>query len=346
MRISRSAITILLTLLFTTALHAKTRAVAPPTADVLGIGPISGSALSGTVASVSGTLITLNTGTAAAIRIDAANAKFSGRDGASSIADVTPGSRITAFLGTPPAGAPGSPLKAQLINIEPPPPDLAISGPIDSIDVAGSKFVVLGITITVDSSTRFTSAFPTFAPIRGLGDLLAGQTVVVDATAGSAILARHVLVVSPTREEIVTLRGRVKSISDKSWVITETGGQDRTIVIDERTKISGDPKVGDEVQVLARVDSASNTIALAILELGPPMDSKQFEFHGYVVSIHSDHWSIGGPPGSLAPEMLVKITPVTSIYPNPAVGDRVVVVGIREPMEMGAIVALKISKEN
>lgn len=343
MRTSRPIIPLVLTLLLTVTLQAKTRAVVPPTADVLGIGPISGSALSGTVASVSGTLITLNTGAAPAIRIDAANAKFSGREGARSIADVKPGVRITAFLGAPPAGAPGAPLPAQLINIEPPPPDLSIAGPIESIDVAGSKFVVLGITISVDSTTRYASTFPTFAPIRGLVDLTVGQTVVVDATTGAAILARQVLVVSPTRDEIVTLRGKVKSISDKSWVITETNGHDRTLVIDERTKISGDPRVGDDVQVLARVDSASTTIALAILKLGPPVDPKQIELRGSVVSIHPDHWTIGGPPGSRAPETLVRITPMTAIYPNPAVGDRVVVIGFRDPM--GAMVALKISKD-
>jgi len=336
----RTSLTIVLALAFATTLHAKTRSVAPPTADVLGIGRISGAALSGTVASVSGTVITLNTGAAPAIRIDAATAKFAGRDGASSIADIKPGTRITAFLGTPAAGAPGT-LTAQLINIEPPPPDLTITGPIDSIDVVGSKFVVLGITISVDSSTRFASAFPTFAPILGLKDLTVGQTVAVDATADATILARHVLVVSPMRDEIVTLHGKVKSISDRSWVLTEMNGQDRTLIIDERTKISGDPRVGDEVQVLARIDSSSNTIALAILKLVTP---PELEFRGYVVSIQPDHWTIGGPPGSRAPEMLVKISRTTLIYPNPAVGDRVVVIGFRD--STGTIVALKISRDN
>ena len=307
-------------------------------ADLLKIGPMSGSAISGSVAAVQGSVITLHSGGAAAIRIDASTAKFlANRDGAASIADVKAGVRITAFIDTSTAIVAGAALPAQLITIESP-PDLTLTGAVQSIDVANSRFTILGITIAVDAKTSYGSAFPTFAPITGLSGLAAGQVASVTAAfVNGAILARRVQVISPTIPPSLVLGGTVKSISSLSWVITGKDGKDTTIVIDAQTKVVGDPKVGDWVQVMATIDSAHNYVAILIAKVEQRADS---ELHGWVVSIAPSEWTIGGPPGSMAPVFPVKITTTTVIYPNPQVGDRVMVLGKRDAA--GVVTATKI----
>jgi hypothetical protein len=323
------------------------RAVTPPmnpTDDALGIGPMSGASIRGAVAAVQGTLITLNTGGAPAITIETAAAKFmSDHDGTASLADIKPGTRITAFLNTAPTTQPSSALRAQLVTIESQ-PDLQLTGTIDSIDVPHSRFVVLGITITADANTSFGSTFPTFVAIKDVSGLAVGQVVNVTARfASGAIIATSVQVTSPTIQATTILSGTVKSIGTASWVITGRDGKDTTITIDAQTKIIGDPKVGDSVQVMATIDAAHNYNAIAIVKLDLH-DINTTEIHGFVKSIAATQWVIGGPPGSLAPDFMIKIASTTVIYPDPKVGDRVVATGTRDAT--GSFTATKISKEN
>ncbi len=352
----RNPSAVLLSILFlflTFALGAAThRAVMPPgqgggSTDVLGIGPMSGAAVSGSVASVQGTTITLNSGAAPAIQIDASAAKFMGQTGgAGSISDVKPGMRVTAFIAnTTIVPLTPLPLHAQLITIESF-PDLAVTGSLQAIDLPTSSFTVLGISIAVDSNTSFSSAFPTFAPIKGLSDLALGQVVNVTAAfAGTSILAKRVQILAPAVTSPVIISGTVKAISASAWVITGKDGKDITVIVDAQTKIIGDPKAGDSVQVMANLDASHAYVAIAIVKLGMtvPPAGDIVEMHGFVKSISETQWTIGGPPGSMAPDFLVKITSTTVIYANPAVGDRVIVVGTRD--SSGALVALKIGKE-
>ena len=345
----RTAFTLVLLILCVSLIASAHRAVTPPrspaeeAADVLGIGPMSGASVRGVVASVQGTLITLNTGGAPAIVIDASAAKFmNDHSGSGSIADVKPGARITAFINTAPTLQPSSFLRAQLITIESQ-PDLEVTGTVDSVDQAHSRFVVLGITISVDSNTGFGSNFPTFAAIK-FSDIVAGKVVTVTARfSGGAIVATQVQIIFPTIQPLTILLGTVKSIGPTEWVITSHDGKDTTVSVDAQTKIVGDPKVGDSVQVMANIDSAHNYLAIAIVKVGLS-DKTPVELHGTVKSISAAQWIVGGPLGTLAPDFLVKIASTTVIYPDPKVGDRVVVVGTRD--SSGTLTATKISKDS
>jgi hypothetical protein len=324
------------------------RAVTPPAnattevADALGIGSISGASVRGVVASVQGALITLNSGGAPAIVIDSSAAKFvTAKDGPGSIGDVRPGIRITAFINTAPTLQPSSFLRAQLITIESQ-PDLEVTGTIDSIDLPHSRFNVLGISVGVDANTGFGSIFPTFAPIRGLGDLAAGEVVYVTARlTGGAIVATRVQVMSFTIQPATILVGTVKSIAPTAWVIASREGKETTVSVNAQTSIVGDPKVGDSVQVMANIDSAHNYVATAIVKLD--FQPTTTELHGIVKSISSSEWIIGGPPGTLTPDFMVMISRTTVIYPNPKIGDHVVAVGTRD--SKGTFTATKIGKD-
>lgn len=346
MKPSRIAAAVLLVVLSAyPALAGKRRAAAPAmpgTADALGLGEMSGAMIAGTVYSLAGTVVTLDTGGAAPIRIEAKDARIVAHDRMPrTVAEIVEGTRITAWVGSAPS--PGAPLPAKVIAVESR-PDLLIAGVVESVDLQLSTFAVLGITIAVDDSTQFETAFPTFAPMRGLEDLQAGNAVRVDVElTGSKLLAERVLVVNPTAHAPTTFRGVVKSISDTSWVITRKSEGDVTVTVNSETKIAGDPKVGDEVQVVAEKDAAGGYVAQLIVRLGP-IDVPDFFFRGWVQSIGPEQWTIGGPPGSMmAPSIVVKITPQTKIYPNPKVEDVVTVKGYRE--DDGDLVATSISRE-
>lgn len=300
--------------------------------DVLGIGPMSGAAISGTVAAVQGTVITVNSGGAPAIRLDASAAKFQGgsRSGVT-IADVVPGARITAFIGQASDPSPQN-LPAQLIVVESS-SDLAVSGRITSIDVAGAKLVILGITIHVDSNTSYSSAFSAFAPVRGLGDLATGDSVSVTARfAGPQIVASRLQVHSPAHGGSTIVVGTVKAISAAAWVVTGKDGKDTTIAIDAQTKIVGEPKVGDSVQVVGKLDSSNGVVAILIVPLHlpnpKPPSTGQHEVRGVVKSMAAAHWVLSpSASASHAADTTVNLTPATSVYPNPKVGDKVVAAG-------------------
>jgi Domain of unknown function (DUF5666) len=346
----RTAFAFAMLVLCASLIASTHRAVAHPgnpvaeIADALGIGPMSGASVRGVVSAVQGTVITLNTGGAPAIMIETSAAKFmSDKSGPASIADVKPGVRITAFINTAPTLQPSSFLRAQLITIESL-PDLEVTGTVDSIDLAHARFIVLGIAIGVDANTTFGSTFPTFAAIKGVADIAVGQVVTVTARfSNGAIVATGVQITSPTIQPSTILLGSVKSIGPVAWVITSHDGKDTTISVDSQTKIIGDPKVGDSVQVMANIDSAHNYLAIAIVKIDLH-DNTTIELHGTVKSISAAQWVVGGPLGTLAPDFLVMIASTTVIYPDPKVGDRVVVVGTRD--STGTFTATKIGKDS
>jgi len=81
---------------------------------------------------------------------------------------------------------------------------------------------------------------------------------------------------------------------------------------------------------------------IAKLDQSGGSEGEHVELRGYVKSIAPAQWTIGGPQGSLTPDFMVLIASTTVIYPNPAVGDHVVVSGTRNAN--GVIVAAKIAK--
>jgi len=316
--------------------------------DPLGIGMMSGAMVSGRVAAVAGSIITLDTGSAPAIFVDATNAKFMAEQmGQATLADIVPGARITAFINTA-ISAGGSTLPAQMIMIDRE-DDLSIAGAVQAIDLSGSTLRLLGITVAVDENTVFSTAFPVFSPVNGLPQIAVGQIVHVDAKfSGATILATRVDVLAPSAGISLILRGNVKSIGDTQWVITTSEGSDTTVLVNDQTQIVGNPRVGDAVQVMASVlpnpksDTPNQVVALAIVNLNatvPP--SGTMTMGGWVRTIGANEWTIGGPMGSMMPDFLVKIAPATLIYPNPKVGDHVIVSGTRD--SSGFLVAQKIA---
>lgn len=235
---------LLLLLILTLPALAQTRAraVTPPKND------LSGNTVSGVVSSVSGTLVRLADGL---VTIDTAGAKITG--------DIAPGALLFAAL-KPGDVAANAPLPAAYVAVTRS-AQVTLSGAVTAVDLAARTLTLLGRTIKVTPQTSFSSAFPTFKAIE-LGDLVTGQPVVVEANASAgALVASSVFVLGFKPAPLPTvIRGTVRSIANDAWVIDQNGKL-TTVKVDANTKIAGEPKVGDTVEVLV-----SDGVALAIIK--------------------------------------------------------------------------------
>jgi len=231
----------------------------PPSNDMLMIGS-SAAAVSGTVSAVSGNKISLANGL---VTIDATNAKIYGERGAAAtISQVVPGSIVMAVVSTNSVAA-NAPIPASTIAIMTP-AQATLTGTATAVDVAHQTLTVLGRTITVNSSTRFTAPF--HGQTATLADVQPNELVSVDANAsGSTLVATNVLIVAPMQQQSMIIHGTVKSIATDSWVIT-TREKDVTVTVNAQTKIVGDPKAGDTVDAAVRVDASNAYVAIAIMK--------------------------------------------------------------------------------
>ncbi len=312
---SRKYLAALLTFLFALTALAKERAVVSskpgPPAAPFG----SGASVTGEVTAVNGNLITLAAGL---VTIDATDAKILRGDGATTIAAIEPGALILATLKETDTASAG-PLVASAIAILRN-ADVTFTGTTQSVDVAGSRFVMLGRTIKVDAGTTFVN----FGDRASIAGLQANMLVVVEAdVAAGALVATRITLISaiPPRPRVV--RGVVKSIGTEAWVIT-VDGNDTTFVVNTSTKILGTPKAGDKVEVLYTIDSAHANVALSIVKsVEVP---KLATFTGVVKSIDGPRWTITRDDDHK--DVVVNWPESTRIFPVARVGDRVEVLAI------------------
>jgi hypothetical protein len=283
----------ILILLFATTLFAKDRVVTiSPAASVTGV-----------VSAVNGNLVSIAGG---AITIDVANAKFVDGDA------LKPGMLITATV----QDSTSSPLVASAVAIIRS-TDLTLTGTVQSVDVAGSQFSLLGKSIRTNASTTFVNG-------SGIASVQSGMMVLVEANVVSgAITASRVTLIAPIPPRPETATGTVKSIGSTAWVIT-VKDHDTTFVINAATKILGDPKVGDKVEVLFTVDSAHANVALSIMKsIEAP---KVVKFSGVVKSLGASSWVITRDDDHR--DVTIKWPDNVRLFPAVAVGDHVDVVAL------------------
>jgi Domain of unknown function (DUF5666) len=267
------------------------------------------STVEGTVSNVTGPILDLVEG---GIQLDVTNATITGGDdrlanplpwsgilvGARVVAQVTVPDALTPVVSPPPLAA-TSVVVFQARAGE-------LSGTIQSVDVPAGKFAMLIHTIGTDASTKWSGSAPNGA-VKGIGDLSAGMFAIVDVVNSGGLLATSVEAYGATPPELFAWRGPVETITPTSWTIAGRG-----VNVDSNTKIVGDPKVGDIVDVVALVHNpppgslapsylvaVSITKAPAITPPGP--GDRATEFDGVVESIPAaptmndaplGHWKI------------------------------------------------------
>jgi uncharacterized protein DUF5666 len=286
--------------------------------------PIPGATIGGIVSAVNGTNVMLANGL---ITVDVSQATIADDRGAR--ATITPGSLIFAILKS------DTSLQASSVVVTTV-PQVTLSGPVQSVNPSAGTLQLLGVTIHIDANTSFGGSHN----IRSLIDIVANDIVQVQANvAGSSIIASSILVFSTSAQPLPTfLHGTVKSIGADSWVITDSRRGDTTVLVTAQTKILGSPKIGDTVDVLAKIDSANNFVAISI-SVSP--QGMQTHLSGVVKSISATQWIIG-PAAGLGPDFLVQVNADTKIVGDPKVGDRVDV--LAQPGPRGYI-AISITKQ-
>ena len=306
----------LLALLFAFSALAKDRAVAsskpgrPPGATG------SGASVTGEVTAVSGNVITLAAGL---VTIDATNAKILRGDGAATIAAIQPGALILATLQETDNAS--GPLVATAIAILRN-ADVTFTGTTQSVDVAGSQFVLLDRTIKVNAGTTFMN----FGDPASIAGLQANMLVIVEAdVVAGALVATRITLISPIPPRPHVVNGVVKSIGTAEWVIT-VDQHDTTFVVNASTKILGAPKAGDKVEVLYTVDTAHANVALSIIKsVEVP---KLAKFTGVVKSIDGRRWVITRDDDHK--DVVVNWPESVPVFPFAKVGDRVEVLAIEQ----------------
>jgi hypothetical protein len=283
---------------------------------------VSGATVSGVVTAVSGNLIQLANGLVA---IDASGATIRGADdSATTMAAIHAGDLIFAAL-KPGDVAANAPLQAAFIGVTSL-SAVTLTGAVTSVNAANNTLTLLGRTVQVNTSTVFSGIHPNEA--LKLSDIVPNEIVSVDANvAGGVLVATAIHVLAPVPMPAAYMRGTVKSISNTSWVIT-VNSKDITIVVNAQTKIAGNPKVGDTVDVVTSTDSANNYVALTIIaEPQPP--SSNGHIRGIVKTITPTAWTVAAevqtllPGPVIGPEIRLLIDSNTKFVGGPKVGDRV-----------------------
>jgi hypothetical protein len=264
----------------------------------------------GTVSKVTGTVLDLIEGQ---IQIDVASATITSGDdskgGPVPVSGIPVGARVVAQVTVPdvvPAVFPPPPLAATTVVVFQA-RDGQLVGTIQGVDVPGGKFTLLFHVVSTNSVTKWSGEGPK-GPVKGIGDLGAGMFATVSVVNSGGLLATAVEAFGfATPPELIAWRGPVETITPTAWTIAGRG-----VRVDSDTKIVGEPKVGDTVDVLARIQNPpagtlgpSYFIAISIIKtpvvLPPNPGDHATEFDGTVEvippvmtpgAVPLGHWTI------------------------------------------------------
>jgi hypothetical protein len=299
-----------------------------------------------------------------ALQLDVTNAKITGGDDrfASPVpwAGILTGSRIVAQVTVPDAIPAVFPPRLSATNVV---VFLANSGSlagiVQGVGAAQGTFTLLYTSVKTNAATEWSGAKADGTPVKGLPDLAAGmQAVAVVSVDASGVTAKSVYAYAPPTTRIEAFRGKVEAEGATLWTI-----DGRLVQVNADTKIVGDPKVGDTVDVLAKVaalppgaGTAVIPVAISIVKVvptPPPPTERTVEFDGVVESMPPSlaglksvplgHWKVSGKD--------VLVTPLTKIADGIAVGTSVHVKGVALPMAVLApaatpqILATEITKK-
>ena len=311
---------------------AETRAV--PTAD----GPSA--AIEGTITSVNipfvggGPIVTLLDGL---VSFDATGATVQFADATEgTTASLAAGQRIVAYV-----DGSVSPLKARSIVVLVQRNDVALTGKVEAVDTTAKTLTVLGFTVKVTDKTAFGGPFDGTGQA-GLADLKVGDLVLVAAKAeAGSLVATRVMKLAPSVDPTVRLHGVVESIGTESWTIAAKDGTRTVVKVTTETKTVGEPKAGDEVDVLARRQSDGSLLALLIAKVVVPPTVPTERYQGVVKSIGTTSWTVGPRVGD-GPDRLFAVNASTKILGDPKVGDEVGV--LAQKQADGTYLAVVIAK--
>jgi len=312
-------------------------------ADMRGIPASEGhpqATIEGTITSVNvpfagaGPIVTLLGGL---VSFDATGATVRFVSGAPATTDsLRAGQRILALLD--PAA---EPLRATTVVIRSDRADVTFTGAVEAVDTAAGTLRILGFTVAVTGRTAFGGPWDG-ADEKGLEDVEVGDLALVDAQdVEGGLVATKVMKLSGSVTPMKRVHGVVDSIGTDSWTIAHPDDSTTVVKVDSATKIVGDPKVGDTVEVLARTQPDGSLLAVLIAGFVPPPVLPTERYTGVVKEIGATSWTLGPKVGD-GPDRVFAVNERTRILGSPAVGDEVGVLAQRQAD--GSHLALLIAK--
>jgi hypothetical protein len=227
------------------------------------------------------------------------------------------------------------------------------------VNLAQGSFLLDFVTVKTTNATEWSGTKSDGTPVKGLADLSPGMQANVAVLAdASGVTAKTVFAFAAPLTRLVSFRGKVEVEGETLWTI-----DGKVVQITPETHIVGDPKVGDLVDVLERVQIlppgslAPTTIPVAIsitkLVPPPPPPTRRVEFDGVVDALPPSptatgtplgHWTISGRD--------VLVTPLTRVDVGITKGTSVHVKGVTLPFSVlspstsnAQIVATEITKK-
>ena len=255
---------------------------------------------------------------------------------AGTTADLAIGQRLVAFVDPTPSMP-----KAKSIVVLAERTDVTLTGTVNAVDPTARTLTVLGFTARVTDKTVFGGPWDG-AGQAGLENVRVGDLVLVAATADArTLVATRVMKLSPSPTPTIRIHGVVEAIGTVSWTIALRDGTKSVVKVDAETKVVGGPKVGDEVDILARQLPDGSVLALLIAGFVPPPTVPTERYQGVVKAIGTTSWAIGPKAGDRR-DRLFAVSEKTTILGNPKVGDEVGV--LAEKRADGSFLAIVIAK--
>ncbi len=235
----------------------------------------------------------------------------------------------------------------------------SLSGTVQGVSLAAGSFLVDFVSVKTTAATDFSGQKADGTPVKGLSDLSGGMFATASVlTDGSGVTAQRVFAYAIPTTRLVAFRGKVEKIDTSLWTI-----DGRVVQVTAETKITGDPRVGDLVDVVEKVQIlppgslAPTTIPVAVsitkVDNPPPPPNRTVEFDGVVESLPPTMtatyppmgvWTISGKS--------VLVTGLTKVDAGIAKGSAVHVKGYTVPSPVAAgsaapqVIATEITKKS
>lgn len=156
----------------------------------------------------------------------------------------------------------GSLVAREVLILAPLPPQAGhVRGTVKSIGTESWEIKIDRevVTVLVNAQTKIAGS-------PKVGDTVEVLYTIDSANNKVAISILKFEVSTPPR--VVQFHGKVKSITGPTWVVTVDGSnEEKTFTVNERTKVTGAPVVGDLVQVLATQADDGKLTAIAVMKL-------------------------------------------------------------------------------
>lgn len=164
-----------------------------------------------------------------------------------------------------------SPMLARALRVQQPPNGM-LSGIIQAIDLPNGTLTIAGLTVHVTNTTIFEGTIAAINP-KTLAELKTGQQVTVTLNAdATGLVATRIRVGAPTPDMVILFTATLRGIGGDVWMVT--GGPYSSFHVTSSTTITGAPRIGDLIRVVARIDAGVLTAISVegnVIRIQPPI---------------------------------------------------------------------------